>query len=356
MKKNNRKKSSKNFSGKWILFVVLIVFVFIQVVTTKSLFYKIKPLKNKDNNIVLKYSNEGKINTKINLTEDSGVDFENYENYDAYIVHFVKSFDIYTAYKFKADKKVNMKGSYKITAFLSAYYKESTDISSNPKIWEKSEVLVDEKISFENDNYSHGVPLNLDMQKYLDQMIEFQNANEDLPINGYIIIKMDVDLNGKESGEEINNSYSEQIKIPITSSIVKIDNYSNEPEEKIVYYDENQVSSKSELFISTAFVILNFICLLITSKGIFLQKKLTAYETEIRKILRNYDDIIIKTSTAIDLDKYTLIEIEEFKELLNLSRESSIPIFYYNFEKKKTSLFYIIKEDMLYIYVIKELN
>ena len=61
----------------------------------------------------------------------------------------------------------------------------------------------------------------------------------------------------------------------------------------------------------------------------------TAFDRELEKILKNYDDIIVNTSTVLDVSKYKLIEIEEFKEILNLSRELLLPIMNYEVAKGK---------------------
>ena len=65
-----------------------------------------------------------------------------------------------------------------------------------------------------------------------------------------------------------------------------------------------------------------------------------------------YDDIIVNTSNILDVSNYKIIEITEFKEMLNLSRELLLPIMNYEVMKDKETWFYVIKDDILYRYVV----
>ena len=80
------------------------------------------------------------------------------------------------------------------------------------------------------------------------------------------------------------------------------------------------------------------------------------YQRKLNKILKNYDDDIVNTKTMIDVKKYKLIKIEDFKEMLNLSRELLLPIMNYEMAKDEETCFYIIKEDIIYMYIIYDKN
>ena len=61
----------------------------------------------------------------------------------------------------------------------------------------------------------------------------------------------------------------------------------------------------------------------------------------------------------VNKEDYKIIKIEEFKEMLNLSRELLLPIMNYEVKKGEETSFYITKDGILYIYSLiskKELS
>lgn len=347
------KNKNNSISGKWILYVVLLLFLALQILLAIRLLDSIKPLKNNDSSIITKYSTSSEFIPKVKLKDNIPVNFENLDELDSYILEYVKGFDITSKFDYSSEDIANVTLDYTVSANVLAYYKQSIDATSNPKVWEKKETLLQNKVEFNSSKYSLILPISIDLEKYVTQIKEF-NESVNLPIDGYIQINLNVKINGLKGEDNFSDNYDDTMKIPITSSVIKISTYSKEPSEKIVYYEDATAPSMKIIAVNIFLVLGNFICLLITLKGLFLQKKMTAYKKEITKILRNYDDVIITTSTSIKLSNYNVIEIKEFKELLNLSRESSVPIFYYEYEKEKISIFYILNDDNAYVYTLYE--
>ena len=60
-----------------------------------------------------------------------------------------------------------------------------------------------------------------------------------------------------------------------------------------------------------------------------------ALSLTLSKILKTYDEIIVNTNNILDINKFNIIEIPEFKEILNLSRELLLPIMNYEVKKGK---------------------
>ena len=97
-----------------------------------------------------------------------------------------------------------------------------------------------------------------------------------------------------------------------------------------------------------------FICICFLLKKLFKFTNKTEYDITLSKILKTYDEIIVNTNNILDVDKYSIIDIPEFKEILNLSRELLLPIMNYEVKKGKETWFYVIKDDILYRFTVKE--
>ena len=84
----------------------------------------------------------------------------------------------------------------------------------------------------------------------------------------------------------------------------------------------------------------------------FAPEKESAYEKEIKRILKEYGDIIVEINTLMDISKMAIIEVKSIRELIDLESELRIPILYY--EEENESWFMIIQGRQLYRFIIKE--
>ena len=72
----------------------------------------------------------------------------------------------------------------------------------------------------------------------------------------------------------------------------------------------------------------------------------------IKKILKEYDRLIVNTKTAPDTKGKKIVEVDSFDELLDVRDNLKLPIKYYIVEEHKESKFYINHEEELYLYVV----
>ena len=109
---------------------------------------------------------------------------------------------------------------------------------------------------------------------------------------------------------------------------------------------------------------LNSIILLVLSlipliKGIKLINKLgsnkTDYDKFISKILKEYDRLVAETKSLPLFDKYNIMEINGFNELLDVRDNLKIPIMYVKINSEKCC-FYVKDGKVLYIYYVKSVD
>ena len=90
----------------------------------------------------------------------------------------------------------------------------------------------------------------------------------------------------------------------------------------------------------------------------FRNKKIYArsnkYELELKKILSTYDSIIVNTENDLDLEKYNIIEVESFEELIDAHSEIRMPINYYHTDYDST--FILLSDKTAWKYVLKKRN
>ena len=75
------------------------------------------------------------------------------------------------------------------------------------------------------------------------------------------------------------------------------------------------------------------------------------YEAELNKILFDYKSYVQKISTPLNYTKYEIIKLETFTELMQTREDVQAPILMYTEKNRLKTVFTMMKDDVLYIYI-----
>jgi len=145
----------------------------------------------------------------------------------------------------------------------------------------------------------------------------------------------------------VESSFKRGITIPLSEEFYNIALEGDET--KTSDYNSPQKAIFSLFTISTS------ILTIISFTGLFhgirlLLKNKPKHRFLIDKYLRTYDDIITSVKTKMDFTNYKVIEVQNFKELLNLSVNTGTQIIFY--EESQKAVFYVFYNEMIYQYSI----
>ena len=353
MDKFTKKFQSVNMK-KVIISIFLVIALVVQFSFLSYLFKAITPDNSKeqeDQNVIMKYSSSGDIDYRVYLKKNDFINKEYIGSGEAYILNLIDHIQLFPTYNFKSSEKTKVNGNSRLVAKLKVYYRESSDKSSNPEVLKK-EITLDEKtFNFNDSKYSMNGSYDISLDSYLSILNNFQKEVK-IAMEGYIEVSYETNFNGTIGGASYNDKYESTLKIPLSTSVIKLDK-SNRNEKTSKVRDGDLV--KTNKTVLSYIVIVNIIVFMVVCvllKKLFMFTNKTEYQRLMNKLLRNYDDIIVNTSTMIDTSNYTIMEITEFKELLNLSRELLLPIMNYEVMKDKLTWFYVIRENILYRYIV----
>ncbi len=347
-------KLDKNTINKIVVSILLVIAFVAQIAFLSYLLKGIMPKQDKNSsNALMSYSSKGTLDYKVYLKPNDFISSPYLESGETYILNLIKYIKINSSYNFNSSSKTKVNGSNKFVARLKVYYKESTNKESNPEIMKKEKVLNQKVISFDDVGYSSTNEYDLYLDDYLKILKDFQEQIK-ISVEGYLEVSSETSLNGEIGGIKYNSSYANVMKIPLSGSVVRIENENPEDKTNYVYENELVKSNKSVMAFIIIANIICFICICFLLKKLFKFTNRTEYDRTISKILKTYDEIIVNTNNILDVDKYSIIEIPEFKEILNLSRELLLPIMNYEVSKGKETWFYVIKDDVLYRFTVKE--
>jgi len=104
-------------------------------------------------------------------------------------------------------------------------------------------------------------------------------------------------------------------------------------------------------------IILLILALIFITNTLYLNtriKKSNKYEFKRDEILKSYDSIIVSTNNLPSFKGIKQIEVQQFSELMDAYSEVRMPINYYENEEKTKSAFFIIKDDLSWIYILRK--
>ena len=81
--------------------------------------------------------------------------------------------------------------------------------------------------------------------------------------------------------------------------------------------------------------------------------KKSNYEKYLNKILKEYDRVIVETTTSPVFNPNKTVEVNKFEELLDVRDNLRLPIMYYVVVKKQKCYFYVKHYNNVYLLVLK---
>lgn len=338
--------------SKILIASFLVIALVVQFAFLSYLFKALLPDDKKaEENIVMTYTSNGSFDYKVYMQKNDFIKEEYLKPGEAYILNLIDHINVSDSYKFTSTSKTKVTGNTKVVAKLKGYYRETGNKNGNSEILKKDVLISERKIDFNDTNYSNSGSFDIYLDDYINTLNEFQRQVK-ITVDGYLEITSETTFDGKIGGAKYNDAYTATMKIPLSSSVIRIDATTNNPKNKTIYEGELIKTNKTVLWFVIGANVVTFLIICLLLRKLFMFTNKSEYEKELEKLLKNYDDIIVNTTTVLDVDRYKLIEINEFKEILNLSRELLLPIMNYEFIKGKETWFYVVKDDILYRYII----
>lgn len=302
------------------------------------------------------YKETSNLDYKVNLKKNDFYEQKYLGKDMIYVASLIDTIDIDFNYIFDIAKKSDINFDYDITGKLVI-----SDINGQNTFYEKEYDLSQTKKESINSKKSHKIneKISIDYDKYNNLANKFR-TNYGIDTNSNLIVSLNVHKKGSDKNEyKLDNKSAVSVTIPLSEKAINI---------KI---DHNDINNSSQLFTKSSVTIDNFAYLLISIVLIILLPVFTfplvglllsmetsksPYDKYIKKILNEYDRLIVETTTAPDVENKNIIRIDSFNELLDVRDNLSLPIKYYIITKHQKCNFYINHNDELYLLTIKAID
>lgn len=352
MTKNNSSKKKKKIKLLCII-CLSILFWFLFVLLGTNLIIKSLKVNGSEK---LYFVEKGDVNYLVCLKDNNFFEDQCLNSNMSYVASLINNISLNFNYQFNGniDDLIN-NVDYQVNAKLII-----ENIDTKAKYYEKEFELVsktDDIVSNNGTLYDLNKNINIDYEYFNNIANSFKSQ---YGVNSQSYLEVYLNINKYSSYQDIPKSSLISVKIPLSQKAIEIKFNTHNLNNSI----DKSISSKSLIingyfkFIIGVFLLLfSFVFLVVIVMIINnYRKKVSKYNKFINKILREYDRLIVETSTIPNYEDYNVLIINSFNELVDVRDNLRSPIMYCDVLSEKESLFYIINGNNLYLYTVNEIN
>ena len=304
------------------------------------------------------YSQYGNIDYKVCLKNNSFYTQNCLDKNMSYVSTLIKNVALTFDYDLSTSKDLDIKTEYEVDAKLVI---SNTDNTS--KYYEQKYILkpkTSEGISKINNEYKISQNVDIDYDYYNAIASNFK-SQYGIETNSYLEVSFQVyHTNSTTEDVKVTSPSPVVLNIPLSQKSININMASSVINKQETQNIESSIFTLKNiicLFIGVISLIICLISSLKVAKMLSLTKeKKNNYDKFIEKILREYDRLIVETSTLPKFNKYYITKVNNFGELIDVRDNLRLPIMYYEVAKHQKCHLYITNNKNLYLLTIKAVD
>ncbi len=304
------------------------------------------------------YSQYGNVDYKVCLKNNSFYTQNCLDKNMSYVSTLIKNVALTFDYDLSTSKDLDIKTEYEVDAKLVI---SNTDNTS--KYYEQKYILkpkTSEGISKINNEYKISQNVDIDYDYYNAIASNFK-SQYGIETNSYLEVSFQVyHTNSTTEDVKVTSPSPVVLNIPLSQKSININMASSGINKQETQNIESSIFTLKNiicLFIGVISLIICLISSLKVAKMLSLTKeKKNNYDKFIEKILREYDRLIVETSTLPKFNKYYITKVNNFGELIDVRDNLRLPIMYYEVAKHQKCHLYITNNKNLYLLTIKAVD
>ncbi len=303
----NPVKEEKNTKKKKVNYKLILYIFFFIIFFGVCLFFASKTVDRKKA-FPISYTQTGNIDYKVYLNKNEFYNDEYLPMNKSYIASLINYIDVNFNYLFDIEQKVSMDFDYKIVGELVIENSKGTG-----RYLEKEYTLLDNKIKKIIDDDKINIKENIKIDyAYYNSIVNSFKATYGVDINSYLNVYLEISpktVNG--SRYKINESNKVSLTIPLSEKAIEIKlNATNQKIVKQIVVEGEIIFNQKYLILEIIFLIPSCILLvLIVKRLIVILDIYTPYDRYTKKVLKEYDRLIVETNTNINLKDFNVIAI-----------------------------------------------
>ena len=354
-----KQKKSKRKRGIYLGYYSRLIFnviLFLSLVVTSYIFINKSIVIQEAKNVT--YEEHGNTDYKVFLKDNIYYEDKYLDKNMSYIANLIDYISVDYNYKFKADTLFDGEYSYKIRADLEILNAENKTLFFTKKY----DLIKEKTFTIENQNeYNIVENIKIDYDHYNSLANGFKSSygvDTESNLIVYLDIYRNIDQNSINN-PNINGKGTIKLTIPLSEKAINIKMDSMEINNK------NVITSLDDYYLEDIKYLIIGIISLIVSLYLFIKivKRLsrlsispTDYDKTLKKILNQYDRLIVTTSSMPNLEKNNIIKVKEFVELLDAKDNLHKPIFFIEVTPHQKAYFFIQDDDKIILFTLKNID
>ena len=354
-----KQKKSKRKRGIYLGYYSRLIFnviLFLSLVVTSYIFINKSIVIQETKNV--SYEEHGNADYKVFLKDNIYYEDKYLDKNMSYIANLIDYISVDYNYKFKADTSFDGEYSYKIRADLEILNAENKTLFFTKKY----DLIKEKTFTIENQNeYNIVENIKIDYDHYNSLANGFKSSygvDTESNLIIYLDIYRNIDQNSINN-PNINGNETIKLTIPLSEKAINIKMDSMEINNK------NVITSLDDYYLEDIKYLIIGIISLIVSLYLFIKivKRLsrlsispTDYDKTLKKILNQYDRLIVTTSSMPNLEKNNIIKLKEFVELLDAKDNLHKPIFFIEVTPHQKAYFFIQDDDNIILFTLKNID
>ena len=313
---------------------------------------------NNTNKESISYTQNGNVDYKVCLKENNFYSQNCLDKNMSYVSSLIKNVGLTFNYDLNTSEQLNVKTEYEVTAKLVISNAENTS-----KYFEQKYILQDktsEGISQINNEYKISKNIDIDYDYYNTIASTFK-SQYGVETNSYIEVSFQVFHTNKENEDiRVPSPNPVILNIPLSQKSININMTASGINKQETQNIESSIFTLNNIICLFIGIIALIVCLIsglkIAKMLTLIKEKKNNYDKFMEKILREYDRLIVETSTLPKFNNYFVTKVNSFGELIDVRDNLRLPIMYYEVAKHQKCHLYIIDNKNLYLLTVKAVD
>lgn len=344
---NSTEKQAKYYSFNKRLLISSIALIILLLLMA----FFLKSLIKYDNGETVQYTENGKIKYYVTLKNNDFYEQNQLSGDMLYIASLIDEIKVDFNYNLDLEQKLDLDLDYDVIGKLVI-----KNAAGDKVYFEKDYNLDSSDAKVEDKKYNYSKNINIDYNYYNHLASSFK-TKYGVDATSYLRVIFNIKKKSTNFELEDRNMY---VEIPLSERDVNITLKPMELKNSSKVVKEKSITLENAPF--NIFCLLVLLGLTIYDSIILIKlinslvKKSSPYTKVLRKILREYDRLIVETRIPPDFEGKNIIKLYEFKELLDVRDNLKLPVMFCEIIKGQKSQFYISHDKDIFVYTLKSVD
>lgn len=351
-----QKNETEIILKQWVRVVLLIVVIAIMIASIVTIVKGVNP-KQDGQKELYSYTYNSNLDYKVYLKDNTYFTTPYIGMNKQYIASLIDHINVDAKYVFESTKDLDYSYNYEIVATAKGLYQNTE--GQDVEIWSKAYPIANQaNQAGSGKTFTINKNFDLDYEQYNKILTDFRNQYG-LSIDARVDLSMVINITAGLPGEQekdLQDTNTMTLEIPLLQQTINIKpNYVNHGSNTI--YESPNAAKEINIplvIIGVVVLVISLIVFKMLVKSLLAVTRKSEYVLALNKILKEYGDIIAETHNMPDTDKYDIINVTNFNDLVDVEEELHSPILYFEVREDYESVFVIINNNTLYKFTLRE--